>query len=238
MDTIRFGRGLRALRRRRRWRQVDLAAATGFSQSLIARLERGGADRLTVRSLERIAAGVGARVVIRLDFNGEALDRLLDADHADLVERVVAILQQAGWTCAAETTFAIDGERGSVDVLAWHAGTGVLLVVEVKSVVPDLQGMLGTLDRKARLGPAIARQYGWAVTAAGRLLVIAEGRTARRRVEAHSATFDAQLPDRVAVVRRAIAAPDPSRPIRALWFLPASTHPTARHRVAALRTSA
>ncbi|MBF8290321.1 MAG: Helix-turn-helix transcriptional regulator [Chloroflexi bacterium] len=111
VDAIRFGRGVRALRRRRNWRQTDLADAAGVSQSAIARVERGGADRVTVRTLDRIAAALGARVAIRLDFNGEALDRLLDADHANLVEKIVATLRAAGWTCATEVTFSIAGER-------------------------------------------------------------------------------------------------------------------------------
>jgi transcriptional regulator with XRE-family HTH domain len=85
---------IRALRIRRRWRQVDLATRAGFSQALIARVERGGADRLTVAHLEAIAKEVGARLVVWLDWNGEAGDRLLDADHAAIVERVVAILRR------------------------------------------------------------------------------------------------------------------------------------------------
>jgi transcriptional regulator with XRE-family HTH domain len=232
VDVIRFGRGLRALRRRRGWRQVDLARAGGVSQSLIARVERGGADRLTIRSLDRIANALGARVVVRLDFNGEALDRLLDADHAGIVERVIVALRAAGWTCATEVSFAIDGERGSVDVLARHPPSGIVLVIEVKSVIPDVQGTLMTLDRKARLGTRIARGIGWTPSAVGRVLVVADDRTARRRVAEHAATFAAHLPDRTLAVRRALGAPDPTRPLRGLWFLSGSTQATARHRVA------
>lgn len=231
MDVIRFGRGVRALRRRRGWRQVDLGNSARASQSQIARIERGGADRLTVRALDRIANALGARLVVRLDFNGEALDRLLDAGHAALVEKVVVTLRAAGWTCATEVTFSIAGERGAVDVLAWHPPTGVLLVIEVKTVVPDLQGTLMTLDRKTRLGAQIARQVGWTATAVGRLLVIADDRTARRRVAEHQGTFATHLPDRAIAVRRALRAPDPARPPRGLWFLPLSRHMTARHRV-------
>jgi hypothetical protein len=93
----------------------------------------------------------------RVRWRGEELDRL-DAMHASIVERLVEILTSLGWECAVEVTFWIRREQGSADVLAWHPPTGRLLVVETKSVVPDLQTMLSSLDRKVRLGPAIAAQ--------------------------------------------------------------------------------
>lgn len=174
--------------------------------------------------------------MVRLDYNGEALDRLLDADHATLVEAIVANMTATGWTCSPEVTFAIDGERGSVDVLAWHAATRMVLVVEAKTVAPDLQATFATLDRKARLGRRIAQRQGWEAAAVGRLLVIREGRTARRRVADHGATFAAHLPDRSVAIRRALRAPDAARPLRGLWFLPLMPHAHARHRITSRRT--
>ena len=58
-----------------------------------------------------------------------------------------------------------------------------LLVIEVKSVVPDLQAMLVTLDRKGRLAREIARDRGWQARTITRLLILPDDRTARRRVE-------------------------------------------------------
>ncbi|MBI2762904.1 MAG: helix-turn-helix transcriptional regulator [Chloroflexi bacterium] len=231
MDGIRFGRGARALRRRRGWRQLDVARRAGVSQSLVARIERGGADRVTVRTLERVTNALGARVSVRLDFNGEAIDRLLDEDHARLVERIIDRLGSQGWDCKTEVTFSIGGERGSLDVFAMHRDSGVVLVVEAKTVVPDLQAMLAALDRKARLGSRVAGQVGWKAAAVGRLLVVAEDRTSRRRVASHAETFDAALPDRGTGLRQALRSPDPSHPLRGLMFLSGSTHATGRHRV-------
>ena len=129
MDSVRFGLSIRALRRRLRWTQDTLAHRARVSQSLIARVELGGADRVTPAVLRRICDALGARLTIRVDWHGEALDRLLDADHASLVERVVRELQANGWRCLVEVTFAIGRERGSIDVLALHEATGTLLVV-------------------------------------------------------------------------------------------------------------
>lgn len=224
---------MRALRRRRGWRQLDVARTAGVSQAMIARIERGTSDRVSVRRLEQVAGSLGARVIVRLDFNGEAIDRLLDADHAGLVEAIIRRLGGVGWECLTEVTFSIDGERGSVDVLARHPETGAVLIVEAKTVVPDLQAMLATLDRKVRLGPRIARQAGWKCSFVGRLLVFADARTTRRRVAQHTVTFDAALPDRGAVVRQKLRAPDPREPLRGFVFLPGSHQATGRHRIQA-----
>jgi hypothetical protein len=104
-------------------------------------------------------------------------------------------------------------------------------VIEVKSIVPDIQAMLAALDRKTRLAIEIARGRGWDPLAVGRLLVIGESRTSRRRIEAVAATMSSQFPDRIARVRRWLARPDASMPLRGLWFLSSRHGVTVRHRV-------
>jgi transcriptional regulator with XRE-family HTH domain len=231
MDGVVFGRGVRALRRRKRWRQEDLAAAVGLSRGVVARVEQGRAERVTVATLDRIAAAVGARVTCRLTWNGEGLDRLLDADHAAIVERVVRILRAAGWTVATEVSFSVYGERGSIDVLAFHPETRVLLVVEVKSVVPDVQLTLVTLDRKGRLARRIAAERGWEAETVARLLVIRDDRTARRRIALHAETFGNAFPDRARAVRDWLRHPTAAKPLTGLWFLPGESHAVTRRRV-------
>jgi transcriptional regulator with XRE-family HTH domain len=233
MDPVRLGRGLRALRMRRGWRQRDLGDAVGLSQSLIARIERGHGDRVTPRTLERIGGALGARLVVRFDWNGEALDRLLDAAHAQLVEDVLRVFALAGWDARPEVTFAVGAERGSIDILGWHSTTATVIVVEIKSVVPDVQATLVALDRKVRLAERISVAQGWRPRRFACLLVIGDSRTSRRRVGANAATFAARFPDRVGTVRRFIAAPGDSPAISGLWFLSPSTQTTARHRVRA-----
>lgn len=229
MDAVRIGLSFRALRRRRGWSQARLADRIGLSASAVSRVERGGADRMAVRTLIRIADELGARLVMRLMWQGEELDRLLDKDHARLVEAMVNWLVAAGWSASPEVTFRSGPERGSIDVLAWHATTHTVLVVEVKSVVPDIQAMLSGLDRKARLAPIIARDRGWIPWVVSRLLVLPEDRTARRRVEALTATFDRALPARNVAVRHWIK--DPRGPLAGVVFLSDATQAGPRHRV-------
>lgn len=231
MDSVRFGLAIRALRRRRGLTQAELADRAGVSQAAVSRAERGEARSQTVRTLERIADALGARTSLRLFWHGEELDRLLDAAHAGLVEQVVAILHVNGWDVIPEATFSVYGERGSVDVLAFHPLLGALLIVEVKSAVPDMQAMLAGIDRKARLGPALAKERGWLIGSVSRLLVLPDDRTARRRLAAHAATTSQALPLRTVAVRRWIARPVGS--MGGVLFLPASPSTTARQRIGA-----
>ena len=218
VDPIRLGRGIRALRQRRGWRQEDVARAARVSRSAVARVEQGRGDRVPHASLATIAGALGARLVVRLDWNGEALDRLIDARHASLTEVVVRLLSALGWLCATEVTFSVYGERGSIDILAFHPATGVLLVIEIKSAIPELGNTLIPLDRKVRLAPGIAADRGWKVTAVGRLLVVSDGASTRRRLAEHRAVFDQQFPVRGWDVRRWLADPSPIQGWSGLWI--------------------
>ncbi|HEV8401734.1 MAG TPA: helix-turn-helix domain-containing protein [Candidatus Limnocylindrales bacterium] len=236
MEVIRFGLGVRALRRRRGWTQDDLAAKARASRSAVWRIERGHADRVTVQVLVGVAAALGARIDVRLLWQGEGLDRLLDAGHADLVERTLALLASADWLVATEVSFNVRGERGSIDILAFHPPTGSLLVIEIKSVVPDMQAMLHGIDRKGRLARDIALERGWQVRSVSRLLVLPDDRTARRRVERHASTFRTALPARTVAVRRWIRRPVDT--VDGVLFLSDARHTGARHRVARRRPGA
>jgi transcriptional regulator with XRE-family HTH domain len=194
MDALRFGRSIRALRRRQRLRQSDVAVTVGISQSATSRIELGRIGRVPFAKLRAVGDAVGGEVELTIRWKGEALDRLLDEAHAAIVDATVRYLETNGWETQVEASFAIGGERGSVDVLGWHAESRLVLVAEVKSTVPDIQSMLFTLDRKARLGTAIARERGWSASGVARMLVLGEGRTSRRRLAAHAAIFGAAFP--------------------------------------------
>ena len=200
-----------------------------MSRSMVSRIEQGRGDRVTVRTLIRVASSLGGMVSCRLSWHGEGLDRLVDADHARLLERMLTILETTGWEHATEVTFNVFGERGSIDILAFHAESGSLLVIEIKTVVPDLQAMLGTLDRKARLAARIAEERGWVARTVSRLLVLPDDRTARRRVAQHRATFESALPFRTVMVRRWLLNPTGS--LAGLIFLPNDTQAVTRHRM-------
>jgi len=231
MDVVRLGLSMRALRRRRRWTQQRLADAADVSRPVVGRIEGGQADRVALHTLARVASTLGATLSVKVLWHGEGLDRLLDAAHADLTHEALTLLGSLGWLTATEVSFNVRGDRGTIDILAFHQPTGTLLVIEIKSVVPDLQSMLGTLDRKARVAIEVARQRGWQVTSVSRLLVLPDDRTARRRVERHRAIFDAALPSRTVDVRRWLR--DPVGRLAGILFLTDVRQAVPRHRVGA-----
>jgi transcriptional regulator with XRE-family HTH domain len=220
-DPARIGRSIRAIRIRVGLRQEDLAERARVSRSFVSKVECGRAKTTDVARLEAICTALGADLDVRVRWQGEALDRLLDEAHAALVERTVALLAPLGWQFWLEVTFSIYGERGSIDVFAWHPTTRTLLIIEVKSVVADAQGTLAPLDRKVRLAPTIARERGLDPAAVARLLVVGDTMENRRRVERFAGLFAAALPARAWAVRRWLK--DPSGPIAGLLFLSDST---------------
>jgi hypothetical protein len=207
MDVVRLGSDVRLLRRRRGWSQRRLAAEAAVSRWTVAQIEVGRADRSRLDGLGAIVTALGGYLSVRILYQGEALDRLRDRRHASIVDAMVRRLRADGWDVATEVSFNHFGERGSIDILAFHPVTRALLVVEVKTVVPDVGGMLATLDRKVRLAAGIARDRGWAAGTVSRLLVLPEDSTARRRIDEHGATFSTAFPLRNVAVNRWMRSP-------------------------------
>jgi len=219
MDPVRIGLAVRALRRRRSWRQVDLAAAAGVGHDTVSRVERGRLDGVPHGTLRRLCGELGATVSIEVRWRGGALDRLLDERHALLCGRLAERLSAMGWQVQLEVSFAHFGERGAIDLLGWSEPTGTLLVTEVKTELTSIEATLRSHDAKVRLGPKVARErFGWRVGRIGRLLVLLESTSNRRRVQRHAHVLAAALPVRGSAVTEWLRVP--STPLAGLWFLP------------------
>lgn len=202
-------------------RQEDVGRKAMVSRSLVARMESGEIDGVTVGRLRTVVEVLGATLDVRLRWQGEGIDRLLDEAHARLVDAFVVLLRASGWEVAVEVSFSVWGERGSIDIFAFHRATGFVLVVEVKSVVPDSQATLHGLDRKTRLAAELAKERGWDCRGVGRLLVVGDSATSRRRVALLSATYAAALPARGWEVRHWLRKP--SGQLAGLMFLSIAT---------------
>src|SRR3954468_1766693 len=157
MDDVRIGIAVRALRQRRGWRQIDVAMRAGVSQGVVSLLERGRVLHVSTAAFRAVANALDARIEIRLSWNGGELDRLVDAKHAAIVEAVVTLLKAEGWQVRTEVSFSHFGDRGSVDVLAWNAAAGAILLIEVKSQLYSVEETVRRIHVKERLASVIAR---------------------------------------------------------------------------------
>ena len=233
MSDQRLGSAVRLVRVRRGWRQVDVAARAGVSQVTVSRVERGHVDALSLRALRAVAATLDIRVDVFARWRAGDLDRLLNAGHSSLHESVArAFRELPGWVTAPEVSFAVFGERGVIDILAWHPGRRALLVIELKTDIADVNELLGTAGRKRRLAIEAAIGLGWRDLREGPpptvslWVIVAPGRTNRRRIEAHEAMIRSALPADGRAMRGWLC--DPDRAVAALSFWPSNQGRTAR----------
>jgi transcriptional regulator with XRE-family HTH domain len=181
---------MRSLRIRAGWRQDDLAQRAGLTRDVVSRAENGELDGITTGSLRSLAEALGATLVLELRWRGADLDRLVDRVHARLQAAAAARVESSGWTAYPEVAFNHYGDRGSCDIVAWHAASQILMVVEVKSRIGNIQDLLRQLDIKARLGYVLAQQVGLPrPRAIVRALVMPDERSPRRVIAAHEPLF-------------------------------------------------
>jgi Holliday junction resolvase-like predicted endonuclease len=140
-----------------------------------------------VSEVDAWAAALNAHVVVELRLDGER--PLVDARHAAIQDWVVRLLRGTGWLVDSEVGFNHYGDRGRIDVLAYHPALRLLLVIEVKTRIEDVQDVLGRMDVKRRIASNLARERDRHVTAVVPALLVMEGRTARRHVAAHEGLF-------------------------------------------------
>lgn len=194
-----------------------MAEAAGVSRAAVSLIERGALEGTSLHLIRRVSGALGVSVTVEPHWRGAELAKLLDENHAVMVRAVVARLTAAGWQAVPEPTFNVWGEKGSIDVLAWHPDHGALLTIEVKTRLADMQDLLSTIDRKPRLAPTLARDFNWKPRLFGTVLVFPDETWARNAVARFEPLFAATLPKRTIEVRRW-----PKRPagdIRGIWFL-------------------
>ena len=187
MRAIAMGRVLRMLRLRRDWRQSDIAEKAGISSSGVSRHESGLIGSFSL--LEKHAAVFGLRVDVRVLGRAGLLVRLGDEEHARIVETVAAWFREHGFLTETEASFSEWGERGRIDLLAFHPATGELVSVEVKTQLLDLQDLFGSLNVKERLAATIAERRGWKVNRTVTVLAVAHTAANRAVVREHPSLF-------------------------------------------------
>lgn len=160
----------------------------------VSRIEHGQLDAMSVGMLHRVAATLEIRLDWTARWRGGELDRMLNAGHAAMHEALARSFAASEWESAPEVSFSVFGERGVIDLLAFHPPSRALLVVELKTELVDVQALIGTVDRYRRLAPTIARDRGWAAATASCWVVLRDTATNHRRLAAHSTVLRSAFP--------------------------------------------
>jgi transcriptional regulator with XRE-family HTH domain len=227
MEDNRIGALVREVRRRRGLRQDDVARLAGVSHGSVSLLERGHCAGLTLRTVRAIAAALDIRVELLGWWRGGDAERLLSRRHSLLAESVAAFLSGLpDWLFDSEVSFAVYGERGVVDLLAWHPATGHLLVIELKTEFANVGELIGTLDRKVRLARAIAAERGWKPTLISSWVIVSETRTNRRHFAQHETLLRTRFPSDGRQLRSFLAKPEVA--LAGMSFWPVSTGSSGR----------
>jgi len=232
----RLGMAFRRVRLRRKLRQVDVARAAGVSRSVISLLERGHVEGMSLGTIRKVCAALDIRLDLVARWRGGDLDRLLNARHSALHEAVARLFEGfPSWTAVPEVSFAIYHERGVIDILAWHAASRTILVIELKTEFVDVQEMTGSVDRKERLARRIARERGWPAERVAVWVAVADSRTNRRHLAAHRTMLRNAFPTDGRSIRSWLRRPTGT--VRALGFVGVA-HATPSRRVRAPRAAA
>lgn len=195
-----------------------MLAQPGRSRHIQRQLEGGHAGQLQVDDIRGHFAKLGASVKITAWWNGASLDRLIDSEHASVIEAGVREFQRYAWPVLTEVSFNEWGERGSIDLLCARRPEQTVVVGEAKSAWGSIEETLRTLDVKVRLAPTIVeKRLGWIPLHVAALLIFPEDESCRRVARRHAATLSVAFPARNREVRRWLRRPTGS--LRGLWFL-------------------
>jgi transcriptional regulator with XRE-family HTH domain len=209
--------------------QQALADAIGVSRGYIANVESGRANP-SLDQAERIAVALGLEIELATrgpSFIGER--RAGDLAHARCSGYVDRRLRGLGWWTAREVAIAEGRAHGWIDLLAYDARAGTLLIIELKTRLDDLGAVERQLGWYGRLAGSAARSLGWRPRRTVSWLLGLASDEVETAIRLQRDVIDIAFPVRASTMsavarheavdlRRGIALVDPSNR-RADWFM-------------------
>lgn len=220
MDPIQsFDARFRAVRIRRGWRQQDVSERAGVHRTVISNIERGHLESVSVGTILAVARALEIQVSFTARWHAGDLDRLLNGRHAQLHESVARWFAEElpDWVLDPEVSFSIYGERGVIDILAWHPGYRALIVIELKTDTVEINQLIGQMNQRRRLAREIARDRGWDPVSISTWVIVASGRTNRARLAAHRTVLRNAFPLDGRSMQGWLRRPDRSMAALSIW---------------------
>ena len=198
--------------------QAELSVALGISRSHYTAIELARANP-SIRLVDRIGEALGIRFTMTASpVILVAATGVRDGVHARCSAYVARRLESAGWLVRREVEVSDGRLRGWIDLLAFHPGSGTLLIVEIKTSIDDI----GRLER----------QIGW-YTRAAATMIAGDWRPVRtaalvlalataevdEAIAQHRAVLDRALPARATAIRDVIAGVQPETDLRGIALI-------------------
>jgi transcriptional regulator with XRE-family HTH domain len=142
----RLGGQVKAMRKRRRWSQADLATRADVGRMVIGRAERA-AGSVELETLERIALVL--EVPLTVGFGRDGLEDVADAGHLAVQEIVLRIGRANGFGGQFELPTRPNEPWRSVDVVLGSEPRRLAVAVECWNTIGDLGAATRSSRRKA-----------------------------------------------------------------------------------------
>jgi transcriptional regulator with XRE-family HTH domain len=218
--AIEFGRIAATTRRALRKTQAVVGEAVGLSQPAVSLIEHGKLPGVSLRVIGDLSAVLGIQIAWTMrppwvpgsiaSTSARRVQRAhgqRDRGHARCSAYVRRRLERLGWTVAQEVEIVLGRSHGWIDILAFHAATGALLVGEIKTELRDLGEIQRTLAWYEREAWASARRLGWTVRGVVVVLFVLATRENDQRVEQNGEVFAQTWPLRSRTLARWLADP-------------------------------
>jgi transcriptional regulator with XRE-family HTH domain len=187
---------------------TELGVRSGVSRQMVAAVESAQANP----SLDVIAAlfdGLG--IDVDLVARGRVMldrPRRGDAAHAMCSAYVQRRLEAAGWQVAREVRIDDGRYVGWIDLLAFHAPTGTLLVIEVKTQIEDLGAIERSIDWHVRGARRAAERLGWRARAVAAWVTALASDEIEEELRRNRALWESAFPRRAREMALTASAPE------------------------------
>lgn len=187
----RLGRDLRPARRRRRWRQQDVADQIGVSRSAYSRMELGRARGAPIEDWLTVAMVLGLRP--RFELARDPLIDAPDAGHLAMQDLLLRLAPAAGYVGSFEVSVKPD-TRHSIDICLRDPRRRLLVVVEAWNTIGDVGAARRSFDRKLAAAAEVGAWIGGGGHVVRGVWVVRASRRNRSLVARYPAVFGTAFP--------------------------------------------